>query len=271
VTTTLAGRVGDIGRPMPVSETSRSVRIMEENSMKFLEIVSRADKNGLVRLVTKHLGEMTVESAIAVMRSPFASRQVVESLCSNSTLLRSVVFRREVVAHRATGEVRALRLLPGLGWRDLIEIVGNVRIRPTIRRSATLQISSRLPGLAVGERVIIARRASPDLIKRVLGDVNHRVIAALLENPKLTELVLMPVMSDPAAPPKFLNQISDHPLWNRRRAVQRALCRNPRTPPASASSLLAMIGKQDLRAVAADSRIEESVRAKARALLGDGE
>lgn len=243
---------------------------MEKDPVKFRQIVSAADAEGLDRLVIQHLGEMTVEAALTAMRNPYASRQVVEKLCSNPSLLRSSVFRREVVAHRAAAEVRALRLLPGLGWRDLVDIIGNVRIRPTVRRAATLQISDRLPGLAVGERVVIARRASPDLIKRVRGDVNHRVIAALLENPKLTEFLLMPLMNDPATPPEVLRQIADHSLWNSRRSVQRALCRNPRTPAASASAFLATIGKRDLGAVVGDDRIADAVRAKARALLGDG-
>ena len=241
---------------------------MDDLLERLRERLSRADEDGLKKLVTQHLGEMTVGIAITALRNPFASRHVVETLCSNRSLLMSTTLRREVVAHRATAEVRALRLLSGLGWRDLVEIGGNVRIRPTVRRAANLQIASRLPGLAVGERVIIARRASVELIRRILRDHNRRVITALLENPRLTEVLLLPFLSDTSSPPEVLEQVADHALWNRRKAVQRTLCRNPQTPPATASAFLHCIGKSDLRAVAADGRITETVRAKARALLG---
>jgi hypothetical protein len=212
---------------------------------------------------------MSVTAAMTALRNSFASRRVIESLCSNGELLKSTVFRREVVAHRATSEVRALRLLPGLSWADLVEIGGNVRIRPTIRRAANLGIASRLPGLAIGERVIIARRGSPDLMKLILRDHNRRVIGALLENPKLTETLLLPLVSNTSTSPEILKQVADHATWNRRKTVQRALCRNPKTPPATASALLPTIGKKDIRAVAAHLGIAEVVRAKARALLGD--
>lgn len=241
---------------------------MDERFERLRESLSRADEAGLLLLVSQHLGDMPVGIASAALRNPFAGRQLVELLCSNRGLLRSTTFRREVVGHRATAEVRALRLISGLGWRDLIEVGGNVRVRPTVRRAANLQVASRLPGLAGGERVIIARRASAELIRRLVRDLDRRVIAALLENPRLTEVLLMPLLSSTSSSPDVLKQVADDALWNRRKAVQRALCRNPKTPPATASALLPSIGKIDLRAVAADGRITESVRAKARALLG---
>ncbi len=76
----------------------------------------------------------------------------------------------------------------------------------------------------------IARRASPLLIAQLRSDPEPRVIAALLENPRLTEGGLMPMVSSETTSPEVLGMVARHGRWGVRYPVRLALCRNRRTP-----------------------------------------
>jgi hypothetical protein len=128
----------------------------------------------------------------------------------------------------------------------------------------------RLPSLAVGEKVSLARRASPALQMQLRRDPDLRVFRALLENPRLTESVLVPLLASPETRPDVLGVIAADPRWGVRMEVRRALARNPRTPVDVALGLIATLPRSDQRAVAQDPRLNEVVRRRARLLSGLG-
>jgi len=54
-----------------------------------------------------------------------------------------------------------------------------------VRRVANRKILERLPHLASGERITLARFADRDLIPSLLKDPDRAVFSALLQNPRL--------------------------------------------------------------------------------------
>jgi hypothetical protein len=94
------------------------------------------------------------------------------------------------------------------------------------------------------------------------------VIAALLENPRLTEGLLMPLIHRDDARPDVLRVIAESPRWSSRYPLRVALARNPRTPVGTALRLLPALKKVDLRAVAASPRVASPVRRRAQLLAG---
>ena len=150
-------------------------------------------------------------------------------------------------------------------WRFALDL----RVRPTVRRAAELRLIERLSGMSVGERVAIARRGSARVVQGLRGDPNPRVIHALLENPRLTEAILLPMLHDEKTPTSTLAVLADATRWVARYPVRLAICRNPRTPTSSALKLLPLLKKGDLRAVAADPRLPGAVRQRAGLLGGE--
>ncbi|HVS01672.1 MAG TPA: hypothetical protein VMT16_02805 [Thermoanaerobaculia bacterium] len=222
----------------------------------------------LHRLVDEHLGEIDLQAARQALRNPFCDARVILRLLQQRRLVSSYDLRREVAAHPATPLAQAQRLIPGLYWRDLLEIGLDTRLRPTVRRSAELRLIDRLPGLAVGEKRIIARRASAGVVRAVRHDPSPRVIEALLENPRLTEGLLLPTVTAEGAAPAVLALVARSPRWGVRYPLRVALIQNPKTPPATALQLLPMLKKSDLRALLSDLRLPLAVRRRAALLLG---
>jgi hypothetical protein len=170
--------------------------------------------------------------------------------------------------HPATPQVLALTLVSGLFWRDLVAVGLDVRVRPVVRRSAEQRLIERLPGLAVGEKVSIARTASPHVLQVLRYDPTPRVIAALLDNPRLVEGDLLPLASADRTQTPVLEVILGHRKWGHRYPVRVAVVRNPRAPLALAMQHLPLLKKPDLKAVASDPRLAAPLRRRAELLTG---
>lgn len=223
----------------------------------------------LLRLLREHADHLDAPAARQALCNPHGGAEVVDLLASQPRLLSFYEVRRDLAHHPKTPEVLALRFVPGLFWRDLMTLGLDTRLRPTLRRAADLQLLSRLPELAVGERAALARRASAAILAQLRNDPNPRVIGALLDNPRLTEGILAPVLASSTTPPAVLGLIAGDRRWGVRYPLQVALAKNPRTPLETVLRILSSLRKPDLKIVASDPRLPEPARFRARLLLGE--
>jgi hypothetical protein len=214
-------------------------------------------------------GDLAVADAQQVLRNPHAGDEAIRLLAEQARLLSFYEMRRDLALHPATPQPLALSLLGTLFWRDLVSAGLDVRLRPVVRRAADQRLLERLSGLSEGERVVIARRASPHVLQTLRHDPMPRVVEAMLDNPRLMESDLLPMVAGEAARPQVLAVVLNHRKWGSRYLVRAAALRNPRTPTALALQHLPLLKKPDLRAVAGDSRLAAPLRRRAALLLGD--
>lgn len=123
------------------------------------------------------------------------------------------------------------------------------------------------PTEPLGARISMARRPAPRLIERLMADPDHRVIATLLRNPRLTEQEVVKLAASRRSSAPALEAIARDSRWVRRYGVALALVNNPRTPARIALALLPGLLRQDLVQVAEEGRVRPEVRDRARALL----
>ncbi len=199
--------------------------------------------------------------------SPFATAEVIEELLAVRRLSASYDVRSAAARHRRTPEPLALRFISGLFWRDLLEISVDVRISPTVRRIAEKYLIRRLSRLTTGEKMAVARRATPEILARLREDPSLEVIKALLENPRLTEPVLLPLVASEATLPRILDLVASTPRWKARYEVRVALSRNSRSPFRVIFEILPTLRRRDLLAVADRDDHSSIVRHRACELL----
>jgi hypothetical protein len=241
--------------PAPVLELERRLR--------------DAGPEELLELVRERAPELSPPAVQQALRNPYVTAEVVGELAAQERLLVFYEVRRDLARCRATPEVLALRLVGGLFWADLMAIGLDTRLHPRLRRAADQHLLARLPGLAVGEKISLARRAAPAILAHLRHDPTPRVIAALLDNPRLTEGSLAPLAHGETTPTPVLELIAGDRRWSARYPLRLALARNPATPLAAALRLLPALHKPDLRAVAGDPRLSQPLRRRARLLLGE--
>lgn len=176
--------------------------------------------------------------------------------------------RKALAGDPATPEAVALELLRGLFWRDLAELSLNIQLRPPLRAAAERLLSERLPALAEGEKMTLARRAAATVLGRLLRDPSRRVVAAALENPRLTEGLLYPLVRRETTLPAVLALVAESPRWGNRYELRVGLSQNPATPIEVALRLLPSLKRSDLLTVALALRVAAAVRQRARLLAG---
>jgi hypothetical protein len=228
-----------------------------------------AGEEELLALLHGHATELGVPDVRHALRNPYCTAEAIERVAAERRLLSFYEVRRDLALHPRTPETLAARFVPTLYWRDLMALALDHRLRPTLRRAAEIHLAAHLPGMAVGEKISLARRASPAVLAQLRNDPSPQVIAALLDNPRLTEGVLAPMLLAAKTPPAILELVANDRRWGVRYPLRLALVRNPATPLKTAWRLLEAIRKADLRPLAADPRLAEPLRRRARVLLID--
>lgn len=190
----------------------------------------------------------------------------VRSLLDDREARRHHSVRRALAAHPRTPRTEALSLVPTLYWRDLATISADARAHPQVRRSADLEILRRLPGLALSERVELARISGPGSIAALRKSGEPALVRALLRNRFTLEsdVVFMALSGRDA---EALEGIARDAVWGARIAVRAAVARNRFTGADLAFDLLAGIPLGDLREICGERWRPAAFLEKARATL----
>ncbi|HUC42677.1 MAG TPA: hypothetical protein VMR65_01445 [Candidatus Sulfotelmatobacter sp.] len=155
------------------------------------------------------------------------------------------------------------RRLPGLLWRDLAGMAVDPRLPAVARREAERVLEARLPELAVGARVTLARIASRGVLGALSGDPEPRVLEALARNPRCTDADIERIVARPDVPPAFLTWLTAGSERDRTTAVRLAILRHPRTPVAAALRLTERLDPHDLARIDDDPGMPRVVRVAA--------
>lgn len=242
---------------------------MPETVHALAQRLRRAPTVELRRLVVDHAREIGLRELRQVLLNPHASAEVLDELARVRSITAMPAARAGLARHRRLPPATAMRLIPNLFWHDLLEISVDPRIVAPVRRVAETYLIRRLPRLAVGEKVTLARRAWGTVLEELRRDPDPRVIAAWLENPRLTEEPLVALAANPRTAPRILDLVWREERWGRRYPVRVALSRNPRSPLAAVLAILPGLQTADLAAVLEVPELSSLVAHRVRQLLAE--
>jgi hypothetical protein len=142
---------------------------------------------------------------------------------------------------------------------DLVSVCLQTGVRAEVKRPVRIDFGS-VPKLAIGQRITLAKRGSARLAASLLKGENSQVIQAVLDNPYLTEAVLLPVLNRPDCTPKIVELTAAHPKWGLRYDIRLALLRHSSLPVARALAILPELKPQDAQAMSQDPAVIPQVR-----------
>ncbi|MDA8018397.1 MAG: hypothetical protein MPN21_13230 [Thermoanaerobaculia bacterium] len=221
----------------------------------------------LEQLVDDYGARLGLPEVRQLLLNPFVTAEALELLANDRRLMAERRVRSAVAGHRRTPPQVALRFVSSLFWRELLEIVVDVRVSAAVRRSAEHYLVQRLPRLTVGEKVSLARRAVGRIARELSLDPTLRILKALLGNPRLVEQDLMPLLTSARSSPRALETVAASERWGHRYEVRRALCGNPQTPARNAVGLLPTLRREDLEPLANQEELGWLVRHRAKQIL----
>ena len=164
----------------------------------------------------------------------------------------------------------AQRLLPGLYWRDLADLATSPRVEGGVRARAEALLKERLAELRLGEKITLARLATPAVLRLVLLEPDPKILDAALQNPRLTESDLGGLVQSGTAPRALLEAVAASPRWKASYAVRLALVLQPRTPAGIALGQLTSLLDLDLRRIATHPGLSPLIRAAAGRVAAEG-
>jgi hypothetical protein len=144
----------------------------------------------------------------------------------------------------------ALRVLHGLLWRHLAAVALEPRVAGPVRVRAEATLRDKVPDLRLGDRVALARIATPPVLPLLLADADRRVAEACLTNPRLREEDLVTAIRQDLVSRALLEVVAASTRWSANYSVRLAVVLQPRTPLAIALGQLSALVPRDLRRLA---------------------
>jgi hypothetical protein len=134
-----------------------------------------------------------------------------------------------------------------------------------VRVRAEAILVEMLPDMRLGDRIALARLATPAVLRLLLADADRKVSHACLLNPRLREADLVVALQGAPAP-SLVEEVAASSRWSESYAVRLALVMQPRTPLALCLAQLSSLLRRDLLRVAETAGLAPLVRAAARRL-----
>jgi hypothetical protein len=179
---------------------------------------------------------------------------------------RPRVLARVVLSPRAP-QALSLRLVPALYWRDLADVAATPRVPAAVRSRAESILRDGLPDMRLGDRVTLARLATPALLPPLLADGERQVAESTLVNPRLREADLVAALRKDDVTGTLVEAVASSSRWAANYAVRLTLALQPRTALPIALQQISSLVPRDLRRVAEEAALRPLVRAAAREVL----
>lgn len=188
------------------------------------------------------------------------SGEFLEEVARRKAFLKSYRVKRALALHPHVPRLVGMRLLRELYLLDLVQISLLPSIHAELRRQAEDLLVARLPQIALGQRIMLARRGPGRLAAALLVEGNPPILQVVLDNPNLTESQVLRVLARETLSPPVVNAVAHHRKWSQLYNVRMALVRHPAAPLATVLSFLPVLTASDLKELTAAGSLSENLR-----------
>ena len=186
--------------------------------------------------------------------------QVLEEIGSRKALIKSYGVKKALLFHPKAPRLAALRLLKDLYLMDLVQFTLSPAVAAELKRYAEEQIVAKLPQLALGQKITLARRGPARVAGALVADGHVQVLPIALNNPFLTEAQVLKALARDKVSTSVVQALARHPKWSQSYHVRLALVRHPAAPVSVVLGFLPLLTVSDLRELAAPGIVAENLR-----------
>ena len=187
-------------------------------------------------------------------------REIVTQIAQNREWMRSYPLKLAVVRHPRAPRYLAIPLLKFLYLFDLLKVAMTPGVPAELKRLVEEAILSQREGLALGQRLALARQGPHRIAAGLLGDSDRRVIDAALSNPAMTEHAIAAALVREKGSRELPAAVVTYPRWFARYPIKLALLRSQHLSLARVMEILPELSPSDLEDVGGDPRVAENVR-----------
>lgn len=218
---------------------------------------------------------LTEDLALALLKSAGLPAEVLEQLAKNANALKSRKVKIALASHPHTPRHVSVPLARQLYTFDLMKVALSPSVPADVKVAVDNILISRLETVTLGERLTLARRASGRVAAALLLEVEvsgtkiidakttareTRVVQAALDNPRLTESLVINSVLSPGASAALVNALAQHAKWSCRREIRAALLRTEHLSLARALEFSREIPTPLLEELLASSRLPAKIK-----------
>src|SRR5271157_203667 len=224
--------------------------------------------------------DLTEDLALALLKRADLPPEVLEQLAKNVSALKSRKVKIALASHPHTPRHVSVPLARQFYTFDLMKVALSPLVPADVKVAADDVLISRLKTVTIGERLTLARRASGRVAAALLLDIEKmdgkivdgkiidaetvaretRVMRTALENPRLTEALVINSVLRPAASAALVHAVAQHPKWSCRREIRAALLRTAHLSLARALEFSREIPTKLLQELLASSRLPAQIK-----------
>ena len=184
----------------------------------------------------------------------------LEEFARRRELLHGYPVIRALVFHPNVPRKIALRLLRELHLMDVLKLSQAATAAPDLQRNAEEHLIARLPHVALGQKIALARQASASVLAALILEGNAQVVEPAVENPRLTEAQVLKLLTRHKLPLAVAPALCRSRRWTSVPNVALALLSYSHTPPEAAVKLLPHVASVDLRSLVQMKTISQAMR-----------
>jgi hypothetical protein len=224
--------------------------------------------------------DLTEDLALALLKRADLPAEVLEQLAKNANALKSRKVKIALASHPKTPRHVSVPLARQFYTFDLMKVALSPCVPADVKVAVDDVLIARLKTVTIGERLTLARRASGRVAAALLLDVKimdgktgdskiadaetvareTRVMQTALENPRLTESLVINSVLRPAASAALVHAVAQHDKWSCRREIRAALLRTEHLSLARALEFSREIPAPLLHEVLSSSRLPTKIK-----------
>lgn len=231
----------------------------DENPVPNLAERAQSRDPGDLLAVASHPG-LSEEIALALLTRRDLPGKVIEAISKNVSVLKHRKINVAIASHPRTPRHVSLPLARHLYTFELVKIAMLPAVPADVKIGVDETIIARLEQISEGERLALAKQASGRVAGALLRDAQSRVIEAALQNPKMTEAIVIQSLGHKEVSAHAVLAVCESEKWSLRRDVRLALLRNEHTPLAAAIKFAAAFSEIVVREVLSRSKMQEGIK-----------
>src|SRR5580700_2822562 len=229
---------------------------------------------------------LTEDLALSLLKRADLHPQVLERLAKNASALKSRKLRIALASHPRTPRHVSVPLARQLYTFDLMKVALSPSAPADVKVAVDDILIARLETVTMGERLTLARRASGRVAAALLLDIENgkvvegreakivdskvmtgktpgpqvRVMQAALDNPRLTEALVISSVLRGDASVALVHAVARHARWSPRKEIRATLLRTEHLSLACALAFARTISPLTLGEILRSSRLPEKIK-----------
>jgi len=244
---------------MPAESIDYAARARQAPAEEILTLLHDVNEVVLLALLENPaLDESHVQNLLQRLDLPGT---VIAALTAQAKWLKSEAVRLAIAQHPHTPPRVANPIVRQLFVFNLVHVSLAPSAQAETRRLAEEILVSKIPQLAIGQKLTLARRGPSRVAGAIIQEGHAEATMAALSNPFLTEAQILKVLAQSATPGRVVTAIAEHPKWSSHYNIRLALIRNRHTPLRAVMAFLPNLTVRDLKEISTVPGIPANIKA----------